>query len=246
MHSDQHSNVNDFFQGEMSMFLKTCVFLLFVFLPFFSAARPVYNSLYGKTNRPIHASDVLCLGDEEELIECTMTLYSVNDGRLHLEDARVAGVSCQGSDETPTQPSDSLTTLVLNSSTVICQPLPSDSAGMVVNVPTITTTCAAGTTVSISTTISVTVTSISTRPTSITIYASTSTATVTETSTAVTISTSTATVYMSRTGSALPVNCDSTPIPTAESLTNSSGVSSTLVIIVALAFILITIVVVIG
>ena len=56
------------------------------------------NSEYGKPNRPIWYSNVRCDGLEDELGDCTSTLYSLTQARNKLSSAVVAGVRCQGNE----------------------------------------------------------------------------------------------------------------------------------------------------
>lgn len=57
------------------------------------------NSAFGKPNRPIWLSNVNCDGLEDELDDCTWTRYSIQQARIQLPSAVVAGVRCQGNNE---------------------------------------------------------------------------------------------------------------------------------------------------
>ena len=65
-----------------------------LFTAYFPEALPVLESCYGKPNKTIHASSVFCLGDEDAIIECSLTLHALDDDREQLQNADVAGVSC--------------------------------------------------------------------------------------------------------------------------------------------------------
>uniref|UniRef100_A0A1X7VVG0 SRCR domain-containing protein n=1 Tax=Amphimedon queenslandica TaxID=400682 RepID=A0A1X7VVG0_AMPQE len=61
-------------------------------------AEPLLNSEYGKPNRPIWYSNFRCDGLEDELGDCTSTLYSLTQARNKFPSAVVAGVRCQGNE----------------------------------------------------------------------------------------------------------------------------------------------------
>ena len=52
------------------------------------------GSHYGKPNKTIHAGNVRCEGDEENLEQCSMTEYALEKGKQLLQGTDVAGVSC--------------------------------------------------------------------------------------------------------------------------------------------------------
>ena len=54
----------------------------------------VLDSQYGKPNMTIHLKDVGCNGDENDIMQCTKTYLSINDGRLEVLNATVVGVDC--------------------------------------------------------------------------------------------------------------------------------------------------------
>ena len=53
------------------------------------------NSHFGKPNKTIQSSGVSCLGNEQTLIDCTMTTYELNTGKALLSNVDVVGVSCK-------------------------------------------------------------------------------------------------------------------------------------------------------
>lgn len=52
------------------------------------------NSHFGKPNKTVQASGVSCLGNEQTLIDCTMTTYELSTGKAILNNVDVVGVSC--------------------------------------------------------------------------------------------------------------------------------------------------------
>ena len=76
---------------------------------------------------------MFCVGNEEELVECSLTLHSLEDGCQELDNANVVGAASTKPTDVPTDLSPSMTILVLASITVIRQLLPPLPAVMVVN-----------------------------------------------------------------------------------------------------------------
>ena len=60
------------------------------------------GSHYGKPNKTIHAGNVRCQGDEDNLQQCSMTEYSLEEGKQLQLASEVAGVSCLGITSTST------------------------------------------------------------------------------------------------------------------------------------------------
>ena len=58
-------------------------------------AQAVLNSYYGKPDRTLHLSTVVCTGPEERLTECSLSLLSLEDGKDIVKHVGVAGVSCR-------------------------------------------------------------------------------------------------------------------------------------------------------
>lgn len=54
----------------------------------------MYNSHYGKPDRTIHYSYVLCTGKEAGISSCKKLIHTLNEGRQIFEEAVVAGVVC--------------------------------------------------------------------------------------------------------------------------------------------------------
>ena len=52
------------------------------------------GSHYGKPNKPVLVTDVLCDGEEDSLHDCTQKEYSFHEGRSKLDEVEVAGVKC--------------------------------------------------------------------------------------------------------------------------------------------------------
>ena len=54
------------------------------------------GSLYGKTGASAHVSDLICNGDENSILDCSLTIWSLADGKELLGDdtQQVAGVYC--------------------------------------------------------------------------------------------------------------------------------------------------------
>ena len=54
------------------------------------------GSLYGKTGSSAHVSDLVCTGEENSILDCSLTIWSLADGRdlLTDEETQVAGVYC--------------------------------------------------------------------------------------------------------------------------------------------------------
>ena len=67
-----------------------------------AGSQAVLNSFYGKPDRTLHLSTVVCTGPEEKLTECSLTLLSLENGKDTVQHVDVAGVSCQLSP--PTMP----------------------------------------------------------------------------------------------------------------------------------------------
>lgn len=59
-----------------------------------SVADPVLGSYYGKPKLIVHFRDVTCLGDESSITQCTNIALSIDNGKLALASASVAGVDC--------------------------------------------------------------------------------------------------------------------------------------------------------
>lgn len=53
------------------------------------------NSYYGKPDRILHLSTVICTGPEDRLTECSLTLLSLDDGKDIVKHVDVAGVACR-------------------------------------------------------------------------------------------------------------------------------------------------------
>ena len=67
-------------------------------------SRPIYNSYYGKPDRIIHYSFVLCEGHEAEVSECNKLVHSLKEGRSIYDEANVAGVVCESATPTKAPP----------------------------------------------------------------------------------------------------------------------------------------------
>ena len=63
---------------------------------------PILGSYYGKPNKTIHLEYISCLGNEDDLTDCTKTQLSLQNGKLALFENDVAGVDCIYDD--PTEP----------------------------------------------------------------------------------------------------------------------------------------------
>ena len=52
--------------------------------------------MYGKTGATVHLSDVICYGDEASILDCSLTIWSLSEGKYLLADSanQVAGVYC--------------------------------------------------------------------------------------------------------------------------------------------------------
>ena len=59
-----------------------------------TGAVAVKGSKFGKPDRAIHYSFVLCNGDEQSLSSCNKVTHSLEEGRTIYRDAKVAGVQC--------------------------------------------------------------------------------------------------------------------------------------------------------
>ena len=59
-----------------------------------SVADPILGSYYGKTNLIVHFRDVSCFGHESNIMQCSKTTLSFNEGRLAIASTNVAGVDC--------------------------------------------------------------------------------------------------------------------------------------------------------
>jgi deleted-in-malignant-brain-tumors protein 1 len=57
-------------------------------------ALAVKGSFYGKPDRAIHYSYVLCHGNESLITKCEKLTHTLHDGRVIYDDAQVAGVKC--------------------------------------------------------------------------------------------------------------------------------------------------------
>ena len=53
------------------------------------------NSFYGKPDRTLHLSTVVCIGSEERLVECSFELLSLEDGKEVAKHVDIAGISCK-------------------------------------------------------------------------------------------------------------------------------------------------------
>ena len=67
-------------------------------------AYAVYDSYYGKPDRTIHYSYVLCNGDESGIADCNKISHTISEGRRIFDNAVVAGVVCQHSTPAPPTP----------------------------------------------------------------------------------------------------------------------------------------------
>ena len=52
------------------------------------------GSYYGKSNNPLHLSNLDCQGDERSIADCSQTSYSLEEGREKIATVKVAGVRC--------------------------------------------------------------------------------------------------------------------------------------------------------
>ena len=60
-----------------------------------AGAQAVLNSFYGKPDRTLHLSTVVCTGSEDKLAECNSATLSLEDGKDIVKHVDVAGVSCK-------------------------------------------------------------------------------------------------------------------------------------------------------
>ena len=60
------------------------------------------NSYYGKPNRTLHLTNVVCTGLEDRLINCSYSILPIEVGKNTVKSVDVAGVSCHPSP--PTMP----------------------------------------------------------------------------------------------------------------------------------------------
>ena len=67
----------------------------------FSGALPLLNSYYGKPDRAIHYSYILCNGNEQLITSCNKIIHSLEEGRQIYNEAEVAGVACNPASPTP-------------------------------------------------------------------------------------------------------------------------------------------------
>ena len=63
----------------------------------FIGATAVKGSKFGKPDRAIHYSIVLCNGNEQTLTNCKKITHSLKEGRTIYQDAQTAGVKCLSS-----------------------------------------------------------------------------------------------------------------------------------------------------
>lgn len=63
--------------------------------------KPITGSFYGKPNKTIHLKDVACIGDEDDLSQCTKTQLYLTAGKNILNITEVAGVDCIFDEPTP-------------------------------------------------------------------------------------------------------------------------------------------------
>ena len=52
------------------------------------------GSFFGKPDKTVHLSNIQCMGDEENINECTKTVFSLEEGKNKLKTVQVAGVEC--------------------------------------------------------------------------------------------------------------------------------------------------------
>ena len=74
--------------------LKQSDSLFLIVLFSFSGTIPLLNSYYGKPDRAIHYSYILCNGNEQLITSCNKIIHSLEEGRQIYNEADVAGVAC--------------------------------------------------------------------------------------------------------------------------------------------------------
>ena len=75
--------------------------LFYSIFSFLFRVKPLLNSYYGKPDRVIHYSYILCNGNEQLITSCNKVIHSLEEGRQIYNDAEVAGVACNQASPTP-------------------------------------------------------------------------------------------------------------------------------------------------
>ena len=81
--------------------IEDVILLIVSFFHLFSGALPLLNSYYGKPDRVIHYSYILCNGNEQLITSCNKIIHSLEEGRQIYNEAEVAGVACNPASPTP-------------------------------------------------------------------------------------------------------------------------------------------------
>ena len=80
------------YNGTGRFIVLLSLFLIVLFS--FSGAIPLLNSYYGKPDRAIHYSYILCNGNEQLFTSCNKIIHSLEEGRQIYNEAEVAGLAC--------------------------------------------------------------------------------------------------------------------------------------------------------